>query len=34
MPANIPHSPIRGENTVGLVIEKVRRGTDLTDGLM
>ena len=34
LPANIPHSPIRGENTVGLVIEKVRSGTELIDGLM
>lgn len=34
LPGNIPHSPMRGENTVGLVIEKVRKGTDLTDGLM
>ena len=34
LPGNIPHSPIRGENTVGLVIEKVRRGTELIDGLM
>jgi len=34
LPSNIPHSPIRGENTVGLVIEKVRKGTDLVDGLM
>lgn len=34
LPGNIPHNPIRGENTVGLVIEKVRKGTDLTDGLM
>jgi len=33
LPAGIPHSPIRGENTVGLVIERVRKGTDLTDGL-
>lgn len=33
LPAGIPHSPIRGENTVGLVIERVRKGTDLMDGL-
>ena len=34
LPPNIPHSPIRGKNTVGLVIEKVRKGTDLKDGLL
>jgi len=34
LPSNIPHSPIRGENTVGLVIEKVRKGTGMIDGLM
>jgi len=34
LPPNIPHSPIRGANTVGLVIERVRKGTDLNDGLM
>ena len=31
---NIPHSPMRGPNTVGLVIERIRKGTDMTDGLM
>ena len=34
LPANIPHSPMRGENTVGLVIELVRKGRNLEDGLM
>ena len=34
LPAKVPHSPMRGENTVGLVIERVRKGTDLMDGLM
>ncbi len=34
LPAKVPHSPIRGENSVGLVIERVRKGTDLMDGLM
>jgi len=33
LPSKVPHSPIRGANTVGLVIERVRTGTDLTDGL-
>lgn len=34
LPGQIPHSPMRGENTVGLVIERVRKGTDMQDGLM
>jgi 3-hydroxyanthranilate 3,4-dioxygenase len=34
LPANIPHNPVRGENTVGLVIEKVRKGSEMRDGLM
>lgn len=34
LPAGIPHSPNRSENSVGLVIERVREGKGFTDGLM
>ena len=34
LPAKTPHNPIRGAGTVGLVIERVRKNTDLEDGLM
>ncbi len=34
LPAKVPHSPIRSENSMGLVIERVRIGTDFTDGLL
>lgn len=33
LPGKTPHSPQRGENTVGLVIEKVRQGNE-TDGFL
>lgn len=32
LPANIPHNPVRGANTVGLVIER-KRTQDMKDGL-
>jgi 3-hydroxyanthranilate 3,4-dioxygenase len=34
LPAKVPHSPNRSANSVGLVIERVRKGTDMKDGLM
>jgi 3-hydroxyanthranilate 3,4-dioxygenase len=34
LPANIPHSPNRDEGSIGLVIERVRKGTDFKDGLL
>jgi 3-hydroxyanthranilate 3,4-dioxygenase len=33
LPANVPHQPRRGENTVGLVIECKRDDRNLEDGL-
>lgn len=33
LPANVPHQPRRGENTVGLVIECKRNHRDMLDGL-
>lgn len=33
LPARVPHNPIRGANTVGLVIERKRRSDEL-DGLL
>ena len=34
LPSKVPHSPGRSENSVGLVIERVRKSTDCKDGLM
>jgi len=34
LPGKIPHSPGRSEGSIGLVIERVRKGTDMKDGLM
>ena len=34
LPAKTPHSPMRSEGSVGLVIERVRKGTGMKDGLL
>jgi 3-hydroxyanthranilate 3,4-dioxygenase len=34
LPPKVPHSPNRSEGSVGLVIERVRIGTDMKDGLL
>ena len=34
LPARVPHSPMRGPDTVGLVIERVRKNSALMDGLL
>lgn len=34
LPSKVPHSPGRSENSVGLVIERVRKAGDCKDGLM
>jgi 3-hydroxyanthranilate 3,4-dioxygenase len=33
-PAKVPHSPVRSENSIGLVIERKRAGKGFTDGLL
>ena len=34
LPAKIPHSPGRSEGSIGLVVEIVRKGTGINDGLL
>lgn len=34
LPPYIPHSPVRSENSIGLVIERVRKGKGFKDGLL
>jgi 3-hydroxyanthranilate 3,4-dioxygenase len=34
LPAKVPHSPMRSEGSIGLVIERVRKGGDFNDGLL
>ncbi len=33
-PAKIPHSPVRGEGSIGLVVELKRKNLDMKDGLL
>jgi 3-hydroxyanthranilate 3,4-dioxygenase len=33
-PARVPHSPVRSEGSIGLVIERKRAGKGFTDGLL
>ncbi|WP_340199489.1 3-hydroxyanthranilate 3,4-dioxygenase [Ascidiimonas sp. W6] len=33
-PAKVPHSPVRAEGSIGLVIERKRAGKGFTDGLL
>lgn len=34
LPAGVPHSPMRSEGSIGLVIERVRKISEMEDGLM
>lgn len=33
-PAKVPHSPIRKEGSIGLVVERIRKNTGMEDGLL
>lgn len=33
-PAKVPHSPVREEGSIGLVVERNKKGLDMKDGLM
>lgn len=33
-PAKTPHSPVRSEGSIGLVVERIRAGKGFTDGLL
>jgi len=33
-PAKVPHSPVRHENSIGLVIERKRKALNINDGLL
>jgi len=34
LPAKVPHSPVREENSIGLVVERKREGQEIPDGLL
>lgn len=34
LPAKVPHSPVREENSIGLVVERKRAGLNIQDGLL
>lgn len=34
LPAKVPHSPVRTENSIGLVVERKRIGKQIPDGLL
>ena len=34
LPSHIPHNPVRPANSIGLVIERIRKGTNMKDGLL
>src|SRR6056297_1248899 len=34
LPPKVPHSPMRSEGSVGLVIERIRKNTEFKDGLL